>query len=124
MKGFFKRFVVRTLRLEILTIFLTLLSFSFIVIVGFTYIQYTRAFDAVFHRSMYRLNSVIVDRTSCLLDEFRRVPKFMCGFIEHKPDLRVQDKEVIDYFLNTDESANGVDNPIHGDAKRGCFSYR
>lgn len=100
MKGFFKRFVVRTLRLEILTIFLTLLSFSFIVIVGFTYIQDTSAFDAVFHRSMYRLNSVIVDRTKCLLDEFRRVPEFMRGFIEHKPDLTVHDKEVIDYFLN------------------------
>ncbi|HAB98623.1 MAG TPA: hypothetical protein DCE71_02225 [Parachlamydiales bacterium] len=100
MRRFLERFAVRTLRLEILTIFLALISFSSIVIIAFTYFRDTKAFDSIFHRSMNRLNNVIVDRTSCLLTEFRRVPEFIRGFIEQQPDLTVHSKEVIDYFLN------------------------
>jgi adenylate cyclase len=100
MRRFLERFAVRTLRLEILTIFLALISFSSIVIVSFTYIQDTKAFDAIFHRSMHRLNNVIVDRTSCLLAEFRRVPEFIRGFVKQQPHLTVHNQELIDYFLN------------------------
>ena len=100
MRRFLERFLVRTLRLEILTIFLALISFSSVVIVTFTYFRDTKAFDSIFHRSMHRLNNVIVDRTSCLLAEFRRVPEFIRGFVEQQPHLTVHSKEVIDYFLN------------------------
>ncbi len=100
MRNFLQRFGIRTLRVEILTIFLALISFSSIIIVAFTYIKDTKAFDAAFHRTMHRLNNVIVDRTDCLLAEFRRVPEFIRGFVEQQPHLKINSKELIDYFLN------------------------
>lgn len=95
-----RQFFVRTLRVEILTIFLALLSFSSIIIVAFTYVKDTKAFDAIFHQTMHRLNNVIVDRTVCLLAEFRRIPEFIRGFVEQQPLLTVHDQELINYFLN------------------------
>lgn len=100
MGNFLQRFAVRTLRVEILTIFMALISFSSIVIVAFTYIKDTKAFDVTFHQTMHRLNNVIVDRTGCLLAEFRRVPEFIRGFVEQQPHLEIHSKELIDYFLN------------------------
>lgn len=101
MGSFFKCFsIVRTLRLEILTIFLALLSFSSFVIIGFTYYADTKAFDKTFHRSTHRLNHVIAERTSCMLAEFRRVPEFIRGFVEQQPQLTTKSPELINYFLN------------------------
>ncbi|MCC6128218.1 MAG: hypothetical protein IT584_03345, partial [Chlamydiae bacterium] len=100
MGNFLQRSAVRTLRVEILTIFLALISFSSIVIVAFTYIRDTKAFDVTFHQTMHRFNNVIVDRTNCLLTEFRRVPEFIRGFVEQQPHLRIHSKELVDYFLN------------------------
>ena len=100
MARFWQSFFVRTLRVEILTIFLALISFSSIVIVSFTYYKDTKAFDTVFHQTMHQLNNVIVDRTTCLLAEFSRIPQFIQGFVEQQPHLTIHDKELIDYFLN------------------------
>ena len=100
MGRFFQRFIIRTLRVEILSIFLALISFSSIVIVGYTYFRDTKVFDSIFHQRVHQLNNVIVDRTSCLLGEFRRVPEFIAGFVEQQPQLTVSSQELIDYFLN------------------------
>lgn len=100
MKRLFQSFVVRTLRVEILTIFLVLLSLSSTIIIGFTYFKDSKAFDTTFHLSMHRLNSVVADRTNCLLSEYRRIPEFIRGFVEQQPHLTIHSKELIDYFLN------------------------
>ncbi|MDP1608965.1 MAG: adenylate/guanylate cyclase domain-containing protein [Chlamydiales bacterium] len=100
MKRLFQSFIVRTLRVEILTIFLVLLSFSSAIIIGFTYFKDSQAFDKTFHLSMHRLNSVVADRTNCLLSEYRRIPEFIRGYVQQQPQLTVHSKELLDYFLN------------------------
>lgn len=92
--------LIRTLRLEILTIFLALISVSSIIILSFTYWKDSRAFNEVFHRSMHRLNTAVADRTSCLLGEYKRVPELIRGFIQQNPHVTMQSKELINYFLN------------------------
>lgn len=100
MVRFLQKFLVRTLRVEILTIFLMLISLSSAIIISFTYIKDTKAFDEVFHQTMHRMNDVIADRSNCLLAEFSRVPQFIRGFVEQQPHLKINDQELINYFLN------------------------
>ena len=76
-KDFSKSSVIRTLRFEILTVFLLLIFISSSVILVFTYVKDSKSFDAVFHRTLNKLNESTVDRVECLLNEFKIMPEIL-----------------------------------------------
>jgi adenylate cyclase len=106
-KNLFKRSIIRTLQFEILTVFLVLIFVSSSIIVGFTYVKDSKAFDIVFHRTMNKLNELIVDRIECLLNAFKIVPEVLGGFLEIHPDLAIDDPDLVrhclDFFLRQEK---------------------
>ena len=91
----------RTIRFDILTIFLFLISALAFFIITFSYIKNSESILKIARRTIAEVSTSVVSKTECLLRNLERVPRVATGVFLRHPGVSVDNEPLISYFLDT-----------------------
>lgn len=94
---FFKQ---RKLRVDILTIFLTLFAVSFVFVITFTYFKNSKSILEFSKGEVARVSEVIVERISSLSQQVELIPEFSSGLVESLGEGSLENPALVAYMLD------------------------
>ena len=96
---FFSKLKYRKLRVDILSIFLFLISISSIAIIWFTHAKHSKAIIDLSKSTIERVNATITEKIDCLLNNLQELPEITGGLVSYHKDLSAHNEELISYML-------------------------
>ncbi|MBS3905348.1 MAG: hypothetical protein KGZ39_08495 [Simkania sp.] len=103
--SFLERFILkifcRNLRFDILTVFLFLLTISSISIIWFTYSRQSKAILDVSTTTIERVNSIIIEKLSCLTKDLQQIPSITGALIKQKNLISLENSSLPFFMFNT-----------------------
>lgn len=94
---FFKH---RKLRVDILTIFLSLFAISFIFVITFTYLKNSKSILEFSKGEVQRASAVIVERVASLVQDVELIPEITSGLILNLPESSLGNPALTAYMLD------------------------
>lgn len=93
-------FKSRSLRIEILVIFLFLISISSITIISFSYYENSRSILKFSRKTIHQVSSLIVEKVDCLFHELQEIPEISSGMFSRHFEISNENEVLITHFLD------------------------
>jgi adenylate cyclase len=106
LKCLIDRFKTRTLRVDILTLFLSLFIVTFGFVIIFTYIREKKSIDSLALETVKQASAIILEKAKAMIKDANRFPKIMDGVIWKKEEISCNNEELILFMLETVQVEN------------------
>lgn len=103
MKFFLKRFFKRTLRVDILFLFLTLFSCSFIILISFSFYKNRRSFRDFAISIIENIGQIVLEKIETLVVNAEQVPLIASNLFNKIEDVSLDNKYLLPFIMNAIE---------------------
>src|ERR1700722_10116214 len=99
-KQFLKRFIIRTLRVDILTVFLSLFCLGFICVISFSFYKNYHSILKLSIGTVERVSSIIFERLIALIIDAEQVPKIAADLFTSLEDITPDNPYLLAYIYD------------------------
>src|SRR3989338_7420596 len=104
------RLTYRTLKVDILALFLSLLTISFILVISFTYVQNSHAILQLSKRTVERVSSSITEKIKSFAKDIEVSVRVSENFLADLGAINFNDQALLSFMLNAVRFDNNISN--------------